>query len=221
MMACAALIQSHARRRRCELRFAILRGMVCRVQARVRGGQLRRRVFAVVGAKLAFYREQIIAMWQLGHISLCLRTKLWSSFRGGKSFARLKLAENEVTRMRSALGLSLEKKQYQFVDDTAKLSAVVGIPNLVYSIAKVNPAKLDPAITSQKESMSPHLRKAYEIEEAERLQIHERLDGSTSSIVIEKLYEEFGISSTEKMKKVALARQICKFGFHSLKVVVP
>lgn len=198
-------IQKHVKGRWIRFAYAMLRELVCKVQSRFRGYFVRKTVRIVLEQKMELYRQVMVSLWQSCHVQLSLRTKLWPVFSSNASFARVFVAEREIKRTWELLGISFENIPSNGVaDETTKLAESVGIDIGVYVFCRKNGPVL--AKKSALESTSPTLKEAYQVEEAERLQIHERLDSKASDN--EALYRAFGIPSTEKMKKVAVARAV-------------
>jgi hypothetical protein len=206
--ASALMIQKHIKGRRDRFAFNMLKIMVCKVQACIRGFRVRNALQTVFESTMALYRREIVSLWQATHVPLSLRTKLWPAFSSGVGFARLRVAESELGRMWQTLGIESEKKGLSVSDEATKMAKSIGIDMNNYCICQELSLLVDYGMPF--ESLRPALMQAYEFEEAERLQIHERLDAKASEKENVGRYKEFGIPSSEKMKKVALARAICK-----------
>lgn len=204
----ALIIQKHFNGRRDRFAYNMLRIMICKVQACIRGFHVRRTLQLIFESRMALYRREIVALWQASHVPLSLRTKLWPAFSSAAGFARLRLAESELKRMWQTLGIEFEKKGLGVSDETTKLAKLIGIDTKNYCACQEVSLFVD--YGTPFESLRPALMQAYEFEEAERLQIHERLDAKAAEKENGSRYNEFGIPSSEKMKKVALARAICK-----------
>lgn len=202
-------IQKHARRRRTRFTYLLLKILISKVQARVRAIQVRKRIFKMFQQKMLLYREQIFLLWQLAHVPLSLRTKLWPALSSEYGFARLRLAESELMRMWNVLGMNVGTKKVTYGDEATDLGTELGADNSTYIMCKQMMVKADN--TPQSEFIPPKLQQAYEVEEAERLQIHERMNSIKSDKVVGKIFGEFGIPPKDKMKKVAVARSICKY----------
>lgn len=201
----AVIIQKNILARRLSTIFRILKGMMVRVQARVRGMLIRNRVTFVKKEKMVLYRSQIFVLWTYAHVPLTLRTKIWPYFNSGESFLRLRLAESELVRLWGILGFKATAKASKFKDKVTRCGQAIGIDNKVYCRSK----QCVDWIINQDHSgcKSPVLEKALEIEEAERLQIYERLSSKAEKDLL-ALYDYFGIPSDEKLKKFCLAQRL-------------
>jgi hypothetical protein len=205
----AILVQKHIKGRRTRFVFELVRDLVSKVQARVRGIQVRSRLSQVFDRRMTLYRDQIFSLWHLGHIPLSLRTKIWPTFSDGTGFARLRLAESELYRLWRLVGIKVDGNTASFNDEATRLGDFIGIDNKTYCICKKSMVSVN--YSQLPESSALAIQNALAIEEAERLQIYERLDSKSACRDVGSIYQEFDIPANEKMKKVSLAKLLCKW----------
>lgn len=205
----AATIQKLIRERRARYAYETIRDLACKIQALVRGIITRKKITAIMHGKMELYRPEIVSLWRACHAPLSLRTKLWPSFSAKPNFATHRLAETQLRRSWDMLGIETAARGKNVSDATSKLADNLGIDTAIYCICQE--LRQFPDHRTPSESHCESLSEAYACEEAERLQIHERLDSKTFDQRRASLYLEFGISSAEKMKKLAIARKICKW----------
>ena len=186
-----------------------LRRLVSVVQARVRGVQTRRRVGVVLDGKMARYKRQIFCLWNQAHVPLILRTKLWPDyFNVGHKFLRLRLAEGELVRLWALIGFkSKGTVAMDPSDDVARLSVFIGMNNAVYFRSKQCDAFLK-TVAGSSSPKSDKVSGVVQAEEAERLQIYERLREITSEKDLSSIYRNFNFPPDEKFKKMLLAKNI-------------
>lgn len=208
--ASAVTIQRHMKGRRVRYSYRLLRVLVCRLQARFRGVLVRKTTQEILEGSMALYRTEVVSLWQSGHAALSLRTRMWPTFSSTPSFAKLRVAKSELRRMWDNLGIDIGTRGKTVSDRTTKLATSLGIDMTTYCICQE--LSLFSNYGTPFESLRGALRQAYEYEEAERLQIHDRLDTKAFEHRAAELYSVFGIPVGEKMKKVALARAMCKCG---------
>jgi len=206
--ASALMIQKYLKGTRTRFAYQTTRTLVCKVQARIRGGLVRKKIQIILEGMLGLYRPEIVTLWNSSHVALSLRTRMWSAFFSRPSFTKLRVAESELWRLWERLGIDTGVRGKNVVDDTTKFSASLGIDSTTYCICHELSLFADHGTVF--ESLRGGLKQAYEYVEAERLQVHERLDSKAFKKKDALLYSEFGIPNGEKMKKVALARAICK-----------
>lgn len=204
--AAAVLIQKHIRRRRNRILFAVTRILISKLQARMRGYIVRRRVSLILQQAMGLYRREIVSLWQESHVPLSLRTIFWKQLVSRETFARLRVAENELRRMWCTLGIELDGKGLSVSDTTTSLADSLGIDIQNYRIC--HEVSLFTKHNIPFESLRPVLAQAYGFEQAERLQIYQRLNSKSIEIDTEGLYREFGIAHGDKKKKVALAKAV-------------
>lgn len=212
------LIQRLIQARRTLFIFGLLKTMVSRVQARSRGILVRKRFALVFERRMSLYREQIFFLWEAANVSLSLRTKLWPTISTGQGFSRLWLAEAELSRLWSGLGIQLDTKAEAYTDESTRLGDLIGLDKSVYCMCNVS-VKL---LQSNSFPEGSHILGALQVVQAERLQIYERLDSSKSITDIGILYKGFDIPANEKLKKFCLANVMCKCtvgGGSSVKIV--
>jgi hypothetical protein len=203
----ACLIQKNARARRNRLIYAMVRNLVCNVQAHVRGILVRKRLSLVFAGRMKLYRSQLYSLWNLAFVPLALRTKMWPTIAHNESFSRLRLCESEIIRLIKVIGLKVGSCNQGFNDPTIQAGASMGMDNGVYLICK----SLSQIIEEQiHQKSSPTLEAAEGYENAERLQLYERLDSQVFANEVGHLYELFSVPKKEK-KKLYLAQHICEF----------
>lgn len=205
----ALMIQKHIKSRRDRFAYEFVRILICRLQARIRGYMVRKRIIIILNQEWKLFRQEIVCLWQASHVSLSLRTNFWPILCSSPTFARLRIAENEIRRLWALLGIDLEGKGLSFSDRATAFADSIGVVLTTYRICH----ELSLFTTHDKpfESLNTALGHAYSFEEAERLQIYQRLNTNMSEKDTESIYKEFGIPSCEKKKKVALARAVCKY----------
>ena len=201
----AVLIQRFARGWRERITFCAVKRLVCKIQGHVRGYVVRAGIFRIFQAKMTLYRNEIISLWQVCHAPLSFRTKFWPALSCTVTFVKIRVVESEFKRLWKMIGISINEQSSWGDDDIVKLANRIGIDSYVYrrcqelflSICDVD---------LQQEVVTGAL--AYE--EAERLQIHERLGSKQYEVLSKPMYRQFGIPHNAKMKKVALAKVLCK-----------
>eukprot|EP00547_Thalassionema_nitzschioides_P014161 CAMPEP_0194249366 /NCGR_PEP_ID=MMETSP0158-20130606/20316_1 /TAXON_ID=33649 /ORGANISM="Thalassionema nitzschioides, Strain L26-B" /LENGTH=316 /DNA_ID=CAMNT_0038985875 /DNA_START=271 /DNA_END=1217 /DNA_ORIENTATION=+ len=154
------------------------------------------------------YRAQIFSLWKAAFVPLSLRTKLWPTIAAKEGFSRMRLCESEISRLIKIIGIDMNMPGSSMNDSTIqlKLSESLGIDNQIYCICKRLATEL-PEHVKGKTPIS--LETAEGIEQAERLQIYERLgDKSFDKNQAADLYESFLVPKKEKHKKVFLAQSI-------------
>lgn len=202
----AVLIQKHIRERRDRILFGVTLLLISKLQARMRGYMVRRKVGLMLQQAMVLYRKEIVSLWQESHVPLSLRTNFWNQLVSKETFARLRVAENELRRMWRTLGIELDGKGLSVSDTTTSLANSLGIDMKNYHIC--HELSFFTKHNTPFESLLPALAEAYGFEQAERLQIYERLNSKSIEIDHEGLYREFGIAHGDKKKKVALARAV-------------
>eukprot|EP00547_Thalassionema_nitzschioides_P007486 CAMPEP_0194204628 /NCGR_PEP_ID=MMETSP0156-20130528/4096_1 /TAXON_ID=33649 /ORGANISM="Thalassionema nitzschioides, Strain L26-B" /LENGTH=1620 /DNA_ID=CAMNT_0038930687 /DNA_START=42 /DNA_END=4904 /DNA_ORIENTATION=- len=229
MRSCTILIQKCIRARRNLLIFDMIRDLISKVQARIRGILVRKRLGLLFSEKMKVYRAQIFSLWKAAFVPLSLRTKLWPTIAAKEGFSRMRLCESEISRLIKIIGIDMNmpgssmndstiqlkassrdiemKILDSFINDsTIQLSESLGIDNQIYCICKRLATEL-PEHVKGKTPIS--LETAEGIEQAERLQIYERLgDKSFDKNQAADLYESFLVPKKEKHKKVFLAQSI-------------
>lgn len=206
MRACAILIQTQVRGRRARLVYTIIQNLVSKVQARVRGILVRKRIVLVFAGRMSEYRTQMFALWKFSFVPLSFRTKLWPTISSNENFSRLRLCESEILRLVQLSGLNVDKNA-SLRDSTTEVGDSLGLDNSIYRMCKRIPVLL---AESQPDKTPPSLQTAEGFEHAERLQLYEHLDSKTFASELGGLYDLFGVSPKEKKKKEKLALSICK-----------
>ncbi len=206
--ASALLIQKHVKGRRDRFWYKVMKLLVSRLQARIRGYQVRKRVQIVLEQEMKLFRQEIFSLWQECHVQLSLRTKFWPLLMSGASFARIRTSETELRRLWHLLGIEVDGKGLSCYDETTAFAGAIGINVTTYCICQE--LSLFTKHDTPFETLRPALAMAYGFVEAERLQIYERLNSKAFEKDTDGIYRDFGIPSTEKKKKVAVARVICK-----------
>jgi DENN domain-containing protein 5 len=206
MKSAAVTIQKNVKCRRIRIIYAELRKLVLQLQARIRGSQIRDRVRFVIREKMALYRIQIFVLWTYVHLPLAVRTKLWPDFKPRYSFLRLRLAESELFRLWTMVGYSEPLGVNNVTDKVARCSDFVGLDSAVYRRCKKCVNWIND--TMPHHSRTTTITDALKGEEVERLQIYERLNSFVSDQELSTIYSLFEVPSSEKMKKVALAKKI-------------
>jgi hypothetical protein len=138
-----------------------------------------------------------------------LRTKFWPALASEVTFAKIHVAESELQRLWKMIGVTMNGLTQWSGDEIVKVAETIGIDSYVYCRCKELSLSTDYVELLKTEPVA--LSSALGYEEAERLQIHERLDSKPFEMMATQIYAQFGIPSTEKMKKVALAKALCKW----------
>jgi hypothetical protein len=201
----AVVIQKNIKSQRTRMIFLELRGLVSRLEARIRGMQVRARMHFVLKEKMVLYRAQIFVLWTHVHLPLTVRTKLWPDLSANCSFLRLRLAESELQRLWGMAGFTEHMNVFKLSDEVTLICESLGLGNSVYRQCKKCIDWMN--TTAFQHSKSPAVSDALKGEEVERLQIYERLI-TTSDKKLSKIYHQFDIPPDEKMKKVALSTKI-------------
>lgn len=197
------MISKIVRSRRTRIIFQELRRMVKTIQSRVRGTLVRSRIKFMIKQKLDLYTTQIFVLWTYLHIPLIYRTKLWPDISSDKSFLCLRIAESELERLWDVASLPICSKGSRYSDNISLYCNSIGISNKTYLKSKECTDWLKGNM-----SMISNYDDALRNEEAERLQIYERLSISIFEKDISNLYRTFNIAPDEKMKKVALSQKV-------------
>lgn len=197
------LIQSFLRGRKATTIYILLIKLVAKGQAGIRGFLVRRRMAQICAGRMVVYRRQIFHLWKSVCIPLSFRTKFWPTISSDKSFAHLRLCESEILRLIELSGLLVTKTD-SFSDAITRKADMLGLDNSVYLTSK-QVAKL---LSAPPENAPTKFVIAEGFEQAERLQLHERLDSKTFASDLEGLYAAFEIGMNEKKKKVMLANLI-------------
>ena len=209
----AIVIAKNIRARRAQIIFHELKRIVTSIQARVRGMQIRVGIKDFVEKKILSYNSQIFLLWKHLHVSLTFRTKLWPDISGSRSFICLRLAESELIRLWEIADFPDRLTDAKGADEITRLGDVFGIGNEVYCRS----IKCIDWINNCGSALTDYstIENAFRIEEAERLQIYERLSSSVSVSkkgVPEKdiltMYHNFDILQSTPMKKVSLSKRI-------------
>jgi hypothetical protein len=204
----AIVIARSIRARRAQIIFHELKRIVTSIQARVRGMQIRVGIKDFVEKKMLLYNSQIFLLWKHLHVSLTFRTKLWPDISGSHSFIRLRLAESELIRLWEIADFPDRLTDAKGADEITRLGDFFGTGNEVYCRSM----KCIDWISNCGSSLTEYstIENAFRIEEAERLQIYERLNSSVS--VSEKdiltMYHNFDILQSTPMKKLSLSKRI-------------
>jgi hypothetical protein len=158
---------------------------------------------------MAHYKRQIFFLWNHVHVPLILRTKLWPEyFNAGHNFLRLRLVEAELIRLWALAGFkSKGTVAMNPSDDVARLSEFIGMNNTVFFRSKQCGSFLK-TIAESSSSKSDKVSDVVQAEEAERLQIYERLREITSEKELSNIYRNFNFPPDEKFKKMLLAKNI-------------
>jgi IQ calmodulin-binding motif len=203
------LIQCHLRGRRDRQAFSSIKFLVCKVQGHVRGSLVRAKVSRILRGKMNLFQSEIVHLWQVCHVPLSIRTKFWPALLAEATFTKIHVAELELKRLWSFIGATTTKECPGWAgDEIVQVADTMGIDSAVYRRCLELNRSTDYIHFSKTEEAS--LAAALSYVEAERLQIHERLDSKLSGIMATQIYGQFGISSTGKMKKLALAKALCK-----------
>lgn len=201
------LIQTNVRSRRALFLFGELKRMVGKLQARVRGMQVRSRIRYITSSMKAAYTRQISTLWIYAHVPLFLRTKLWPDLTlGSFGFLRIRLAEKELHRLWKILCLDQHEEDAVRVGGVFKECELVGIDARTYGTCLYYAEKIDSASLAPKSGT--FIATSIKVEETERLQIYERLNQSVSEKELSLIYQQFGIPAHEKLKKACLSQKI-------------
>ena len=207
---CAIIIQKQIRSRRSRFIYEMILELVSKVQARCRGFLIRKRVALVLADRMKLYREQIFSLWKAAFVPLSFRTKLWPTFNG-ESFARLRLCQAEIIRVLQIVDLDVDLNNSLLFDSTTQAGDSLGIDNEVYCISK----HLSVVLKERVVEKTPAYLQTFEgFEQAERLQLYDRLDSKSFANDVGKIYDLFNVPSREKKKKQYLAQIICKWTRH-------
>ena len=200
----ATTIQAITRQRRTHFIYDLVRKLVSMVQARVRGVLVRKQINDIMDKRMVLYQRHLFTLWQKTHTSLSFRTKLWSDvWPSWGTFSSCRVVENELIRQWGLLELHLRSGDVDARDNG--IGSVIEIRNDVFRWCLHVEAQLENLDNSK-----PGLKAAMEYEDAERLQIYERLS-SCSQEDLASFYDDFGIPRNDAKKKVQLANIICKF----------
>ena len=156
---------------------------------------------------MKLYRQQVFSLWKSAFVSLSFRTKLWPTFSSGESFSRLRLCESEIIRLINIIELKIDGKECILNDSVTQAGARIGMDNEVYCMCKHLSTVLQEQLP---EKLPPSLQTFEGFEQAERLQLYERLDSKSFATQSQMLYQLFGLPAKEKKKKLYLAQTVCK-----------
>lgn len=197
------LVQSFLRGSKAAILYTLVIKLIAKGQAGVRGFLVRRRMAQVCVGKMMVYRQQIFLLWKTACSPLSFRTKFWPTIASDKSFAQLRLCESEIRRLVEKCGLSVDSPD-SFSDTITRTAEMLGLDNSVYVMSM----QIAKSLSAPPENAPTTLATAEGFEQAERLQLHERLDSKTFASELEALYHAFGIPMNGKKKKETLANSI-------------
>jgi len=208
LQSCATTIQRSMRGKPDRLAFLAIKRLVSKMQGRVRGHLLRAKLSRILHGRMKQYRTEVITLWQACHLPLSIRTKFWPALVAPYSLVKLHVVESELQRLWKIIGVVRNEKVLWVGDDIVKVADVIGIDSSVYCRSKELGCSKDflELLKSERKDFAT----SFGYEEAERLQIHERLDSTIFETKATRLYTQFALPSTDKMKKVSLARALCK-----------
>jgi hypothetical protein len=198
----------------------IIRRTVVIVQAVIRGFLVRRRISAIISARLDIYRRQIFELWHLLMTPLCCRSVLWNFLRLDEScrgFVRLALAEDELRRLWNRLR----------DDDTLSESAFEhhGMTTRMRNNTFNKAMAVQCLLTNDRGSatlLKPMNGTTWSISNsliAERTQVYDTLT-KMDEAEVEALFGRFSINQSCKRKKASLAQMICKYCIGLSRLVV-
>ena len=104
--------------------------------------------------------------------------------------------------------LKIDGKDCVLNDSVTQAAARIGMDNEVYCMCKHLSTVLQEQLP---EKTPPYLQTFEGFEQAERLQLYDRLDSKSFADQVGGLYDLFGVPLKEKKKKQFLAQTICKY----------
>jgi dDENN domain len=211
-------IQKLVRSRRSQIALRLLRSLVARVQAMIRGNLTRKHITTRNEKRMLRYREQIVLLWNRVHTPLSYRTKFWPMIAHESGFLRLRIAESELERLWIELEVdfntALRDKMMDQDPEELRLEQILGIMDFTYwRYLRVKDMTSSVLLFPAEERRNKELMLAADRVEAERIQIYERISTSTPKMaaMIVTLYDMFKIDSRDKNKKHKLTEVICTY----------
>lgn len=132
-------IQMSYRSRRAYFGLCLLRQVLVKAQACIRGWVARKQIQSVKEHRMLRYREQIFLLWNRLHTPLSYRTKFWPLISDRCGFLRLRIAESELEQMWITLEVDFNANPFSEVNldkDDAKalrLGKRLGIGDFTFS----------------------------------------------------------------------------------------
>ena len=204
------LIQRSIRGWRDRITFYAVKRLVCKIQGRVRGFVVRAWIFRIFQAKMTLYRDEIISLWQVCHVPLSFRTKFWPALTCSVTFIKINVVESELKRLWKVIGISVNEQTSCGDDEIVKIATTIGLDSYVYRRCQELRLSIRDVELQLCKAKQEVVACAFGYEEAERLQVHERLMSKPYEMMTRRMYVEFAIPPSAKMKKVALAKVLCK-----------
>jgi hypothetical protein len=213
----AVAAQAMARGRRVRLGYKLLMNDLARVQALIRGVQIRRKVFNIVQKRKKRYRSQLFTLWQREKTPLSYRSKLWP-YLCQPGFFSLRLCSLELERVLENLEIVLPDYPILSIDDTLISEAqslgcscssewcYLGVKELTDRASGMREHTIWFPGESGDVVQGFHARLT-----AERLQIYDRLDNTVDKVILSEIYSLFRMTSEEKKKKARILDVLCKF----------
>ena len=212
-------IQRRVQSRRAQFGLQLLRNLVAKVQARIRGFLTRHRMTSLNESRMSRYREQIFLLWHRSHTPLSYRTKFWPIVSDKCGHLRLRIAESELERLWIVLEVDFNSGSFarSHMDhkhaEELRLGKLLDITDHTYwRYLKVHEMIGSVLLFPAEERRNTELRLAADRVEAERIQIYERVSASSPVIaaMLITLYGLFKIDKKDKHKKYRLAELACK-----------
>lgn len=210
------VVTSHVRARFDRFVYLVLvRGMIIKLQARVRGMLKRERVSSLRRERIVCYRAQIFDLWRRASTPLSYRTKFWKLINKN-TFLHLALHEEELARLWNFLGITASEfssctvfercLQIQSELDTNKN---IESNQLIFLFPAEFPPIKGEAIDKKKEDLMK-ARTALNAERQKMYSLLKNMDLSTRH----RVYQLFNLGETEDRKKERIVK--CLWEYRSL-----
>jgi len=199
----AIVIAKFFRARRTRILFQELRRLITTVQSRARGNLARSKMKFMIKQKLDLYTSQIFVLWTFLHTPLVFRTKFWPNISTDRNFMCLRIAELELLRLWDIARLPTCLNDSKYSDEISLYCDSIGISNEIYYRSKECAGLLQGDV-----SVISTNGNTLQFEEAERLQIYERLKNDLFEKDLSTIYRTFDIAPDEKMKKLYLSKTL-------------
>jgi len=120
------------------------------------------------------------------------------------------VVESEFKRLWKMIDFSINEQSSWGGDEIVKIANRIGIVSYVYCRCQELHLSIRDVALQVSTAKDEVVAGAFAYEEAERLQIYEKLGSKQYEKLTKPMYGQFAIPLTAKMKKVALAKVLCK-----------
>lgn len=240
LRSCVISIQARVRGRRIRFAMYLLSNLLAVVQARIRGFLTRRRFLFVMNARMERYKNQVFLLWQHAHTPLSHRTTFWYIFKECSYLntnlvedelvrlwegLQIKLSPQAGQTKRLSTTVLVEGEKLGLQNETWRKFLVVSELFIMVLQASYFPTdkfgslpfvKVELMLSESNNDVifpaeaKSSITSAAAREQAERLQLYERLRRCNDQELLRRAYNKFNIPTNQKLKKKCLSVAVCK-----------